>query len=61
MPPNAVIRRQELLNIIGVSRSTLYNWMADGYFPRPMILGKRAVGWSRSVVTEWLSSRPTSH
>lgn len=57
MEPNRIIRRAELLTIIGVSRSTLYQWMADGIFPRPIKLGRRAVGWPSSALNLWLNSR----
>jgi prophage regulatory protein len=31
--------------------------VARGAFPRPIRLGKRAVGWRERDVTEWLESR----
>ncbi|WBU53986.1 AlpA family transcriptional regulator [Paracoccus sp. SCSIO 75233] len=31
--------------------------MAEGDFPVPIRLGKRAVGWKRSDVGAWLESR----
>jgi len=34
--------------------------MADGAFPRPVKLGKRAVGWRASDITAWLESREES-
>ncbi|WP_082543529.1 AlpA family phage regulatory protein [Sphingomonas sp. Leaf339] len=60
MAANPILRRTELLQLIGVSRSTLYQWMATGQFPRPLLLGKRAVGWKSEAVADWLSSRQPS-
>lgn len=57
MTINRILRRAELLAIIGVSRSTLYAWIADGVFPKPVLLGKRAVGWPSAVVASWLDQR----
>jgi prophage regulatory protein len=55
--PLSIYRRPELLELIGLSTSTLYDMMARGDFPRPVRLGKRAVGWRERDVTEWLESR----
>jgi prophage regulatory protein len=43
--------------MVGIGRSTLYAWVADGEFPRPVRLGARAVGWRESDVSAWLASR----
>ena len=42
----------------GISRSTLYVLMAEGTFPRPRRVGKRAVRWNASEITNWLENRP---
>ena len=42
----------------GISRSTIYVGMAEGTFPRPTRVGKRAVRWSSSEIQEWLANRP---
>ncbi len=31
--------------------------MAEDAFPKPVLLGKRAVGWAESAIADWLSSR----
>jgi prophage regulatory protein len=41
----------------GLSRSTLYEQMAQGRFPRSVQLGPRAVGWLESEVNAWLMAR----
>jgi prophage regulatory protein len=33
--------------------------MADGEFPKPVLLGKRAVGWPEPMIVDWLASRKT--
>jgi prophage regulatory protein len=55
--PAAVYRRPEVERITGLSRSTLYAMMADGSFPKPVKLGKRAVGWREADIIAWLESR----
>ena len=54
---NRVLRRREVETRTGLSRSTIYAMIAEGVFPRPIKLGKRAVGWPESTVDEWLESR----
>ncbi len=55
-----ILRRPEVESRTGLSRSTIYSQMAEGTFPRPVRLGKRAVGWTDSTITRWLESRKTS-
>jgi prophage regulatory protein len=43
---------------IGLSRSTLYTYIAAGNFPTQRRLGKRRVAWFRSEVMAWIASRP---
>ncbi len=52
-----ILRRPEVLRLTGLSTSTLYAMMARGDFPRPLRLGKRAVGWPASIVHTWISTR----
>ncbi len=56
----AILRRPEVERITGLSRSTLYAMMADGSFPKPVKLGKRAVGWREVDIAVWLESRTQS-
>lgn len=41
----------------GVERSTLYRWMRQGRFPKPVRLGKRAVAWRDEDLRAWAASR----
>jgi prophage regulatory protein len=34
--------------------------MAEGAFPKPLRLSKRAVGWRESDIAEWLAQRKPS-
>ncbi len=42
---------------VGLATSTLYKLMAEGKFPKPRNLTKRAVGWRRGDIRKWLASR----
>jgi len=52
-----VLRRPEVELLVGLSRSTLYAMMAEGRFPKPVRLGRRAVGWREADLRRWLESR----
>lgn len=52
-----VIRRKELLGLIGVSSATQWRMEKAGAFPARRRLGKAAVGWLLSEVEAWLKSR----
>lgn len=41
----------------GKSRSSIYQSIADGTFPRPIKLGPRAVGWLEDEVDAWIQQR----
>jgi prophage regulatory protein len=51
-----VIRRREVEARIGLACSTIYAMMADDKFPRPLKIGRRAVGWIEEF-DKWLSDR----
>ena len=56
---NRILRRPEVEARCGLSRSTLYDWMKAGAFPRPVALGARLVGWREADVQAWLEARET--
>ena len=55
-----ILRRPEVEARTGLSRSTIYAQMAEGTFPKPKRLGKRAVGWTDSDIDDWQESRETA-
>ena len=52
-----ILRRPEIEARIGLSRSTIYQWMKEGRFPAPVKLGERMVGWRESEIAAWLDAR----
>ncbi|KTT76155.1 helix-turn-helix transcriptional regulator [Sphingomonas endophytica] len=57
---NRILRRPEVERIVGLGRSSIYRLISEGLFPRPIAIGRRAVGWTLSSIEEWLSLRPVS-
>jgi prophage regulatory protein len=39
------------------STSTLYRWISEGRFPKPVKLGLRASGWFLDDIDAWVNSR----
>ena len=52
-----ILRRKQVERLTGMSRSTIYLWIQQGTFPRPVSLGPRAVGWVEHEIQEWLAER----
>lgn len=52
-----MLRRNDVLEALGISESTLYRWMDAGRFPRPVQLGPNTVAWPESAVSDWMESR----
>ena len=48
-----------MLEVTGLSRSTIYLRVADGSFPKQVCLGGRAVGWRELDVNAWLDRLTT--
>ena len=55
-----LLRRRQVEEITGLSRSSIYRLMQDGGFPRPVKVGPAAVRWRASDITAWLESRPVA-
>ena len=52
-----ILRRKQLEKCTGLSRSTIYLWIQEGTFPKPVSLGARAVGWLENEIQDWLAAR----
>lgn len=51
------MRRRHVEQRIGLSRSTLYQYMKVGAFPKPVQLGLRAVVWLESDISKGIAAR----
>ncbi|PAU63677.1 helix-turn-helix transcriptional regulator [Pseudomonas indica] len=52
-----IIRLKEVIDSTGLARSTVYKYIAEGTFPKPVSLGDRCVGWVESEVHDWILAR----
>ena len=56
-----LVRREEVEERFGVSRSWIYGEMRAGRFPEPVKISKRSVRWRVVDLDEWAAARPVSH
>ena len=56
-PQPTLLRRPQVQQRTGLSRSSLYRFIKDGHFPAPVPLGARSVAWLESDVSDWIASR----
>jgi predicted DNA-binding transcriptional regulator AlpA len=43
--------------VVGVSKSTIFRWVAEGLFPAPTKLSNRVTVWRVADIRAWLQSR----
>ena len=53
-----LMRLSEVLDAVGLARSTIYKQIATGTFPRPVAVGSKAVRWRAGEIAEWIDSCP---
>lgn len=47
-----VLRLDEVIERVGLRRSSIYSYIKQGRFPVPISLGARAVGWLDHEISE---------
>jgi prophage regulatory protein len=52
-----VFRLSDVEKFAGLKRSALYDGISKGTFPRPIRLGKRAVGWLEEDLQAWQAAQ----
>ena len=57
MAERKIIRAAEVVEMLAISRTTLWRLIKAGKFPPPLKLSVRARGWRLSDVEAWLDSR----
>ena len=55
-----IINQEEMSERMGRSKATLWKWVKDGKFPKPLYMGKRTLGWTESQIYEWLKEVATT-
>lgn len=48
---------KQVMELVPVSRSSLYLMVKNGEFPKQKKLGKRAMAWSKAEVMAWIKDK----
>jgi prophage regulatory protein len=57
--PNSIdrfMRLDEVLQVTGLSRNTVYRRIREGTFPKQLKIGPNSVAWRQSMIVEWMGS-----
>lgn len=58
-----LIRIKEVIERVGIGRSTIYDWMNprsprfDSTFPKPIKLGSNSIAWLEYDIDSWILSK----
>ncbi|MBL4682452.1 MAG: AlpA family transcriptional regulator [Pseudomonadales bacterium] len=55
--PHKMLRLPSVIELTGLSRSSIYLRMKNDGFPQSISLGDRAVAWLESDIEEWLEEK----
>lgn len=52
-----IFRLPDVIKATGLSRSSIYLFIKEERFPKPINLGARSVGWLESEIDAWIAAR----
>lgn len=52
-----ILRLPDVVSMVGIKRSSIYDFMKKGIFPASIPLGEKAVGWRESEIAQWVEQR----
>ena len=52
-----IFRLPDVIKATGLSRSSIYLFIKEERFPKPINLGLRSVGWLESEIDAWIAAR----
>lgn len=50
---NRIYRLPQVIELTGLSRSYIYLAIGKNEFPKPIKLGRRAIGWPQKSIDDW--------
>lgn len=65
-PKNRILRCKDVIAILGIGKSTLYDWINhnskryDPTFPKSFKIGSASVGWDENEINTWIDKRKES-
>lgn len=56
--PARLLKLKHVQALTTLSKTSIYNMMGEGTFPKSVRLGPKAVAWREDDVVDWINSRP---
>ena len=56
-PKDRLLRVTEVMELVSLSRVTLFRLRREGKFPQALQIGARAIRWRESDIRNWIESR----
>ena len=53
-----LLTRDDVLDLLTVTRTTLYRMMKSDGFPLPIKIGEQSLRWNRGEIDAWLEHKP---
>lgn len=57
VPRDRLLRLAEVESMVGAKRSTIYQLMKEGKFPKQITISRRFAAWPESAVLQWVQDR----
>ena len=54
---NKLLRLRDVIKMTSLSRTTIYDYMAEGNFPKNIHLGPKISVWIEREIEEWINSQ----
>jgi len=52
-----ILRIRQVLDLVGLKKTAVYDLRQKGDFPRPVRITGRAIGWVEEEVLRWIAER----
>lgn len=52
-----LLRLREVMHVVGLKKSTIYDMIKQGTFPKPIKISSRAVAWLEDAIMTWIIMR----
>ncbi len=52
-----LMRLPTVKGLVGMGRTTIYEKIKEGSFPRPISIGDRSVAWDSEAIDRWIENK----
>jgi prophage regulatory protein len=56
--PTRFLRLPDVIKLVGIKRTVIYERIKAGTFPKPVQIGVRAVAWDEGELAQWQRNLP---